>query len=154
MAQKYGVSIKGAYEVSQIYYQQGLQTADVLTLTNETLKLAKVSGLDYAQTTDYMTTALRGFKMEMSEASTVVDVYSNLAAHTAVTQEELAVAMSKTASSLESVGSSFQESSAMISTMVAVTRESATNIGSALKSIAARYGEMKKDPSALIDSEG
>lgn len=154
MAQKYGVSIKGAYEVSQIYYQQGLQTKDVLTLTNETLKLAKISGLDYASTTDYMTTALRGFKMEMSEASTVVDVYSNLAAHTAVTQEELAVAMSKTASSMESVGSSFEESSAMIATMVAVTRESATNIGSALKSIAARYGEMKNDPSKLIDSEG
>ena len=154
MAQTYGVSIKGAYEVSQIYYQQGLETADVLTLTNETLKLAKISGLDYATTTDYMTTALRGFKMEMSEASTVVDVYSNLAAHTAVSSEELAVAMSKTASSMESVGSTFEESSAMIATMVAVTRESATNIGSALKSIAARYGEMKKDPSALIDSEG
>jgi len=42
----------------------------------------------------------------------------------------------------------------MIGTMVAVTRESATNIGSALKSIAARYGEMKSDPSKLIDSEG
>ena len=154
MAQKYGVSIKGAYEVSQIYYQQGLQTADVMTLTNETLKLAKISGLDYAQTTDYMTTALRGFKMEMSEASTVVDVYSNLAAHTAVSQEELAIAMSKTASSMEGVGATFQEASAMIGTMVAVTRESATNIGTALKSIASRYGELTKDPSKLIDSEG
>lgn len=154
MSQKYGVSIKGAYEVSQIYYQQGLQTQDVLTLTNETLKLSKISGLDYAQTTDYMTTALRGFKMEMSEASTVVDVYSNLAAHTAVSQEELAVAMSKTASSMESVGATFQEASAMIGTMVAVTRESATNIGSAMKSIAARYGEMKNNPNAISDIEG
>jgi len=154
MAQAYGTTIKGAYEVSQIYYQQGLGTNDVLTLTNETLKLAKVSGLDYATTTDYMTTALRGFKMEMSEASTVVDVYSNLAAHTAVSSEELAVAMSKTASSMESVGSTFEETSAMIGTMVAVTRESAVNIGSALKSIASRYGEMKSDPLKLVDSEG
>lgn len=154
MAQTYGVSIKGAYEVSQIYYQQGLKTKDVLTLTNETLKLSKVSGLDYASTTDYMTTALRGFKMEMSEASKVVDVYSNLAAHTAVSQEELAIAMSKTASSMQSVGSTFEETSAMIGTMVAVTRESATNIGSALKSIAARYGEMKSNPSATQDIEG
>lgn len=154
LAQKYGTSIKGAYEVSQIYYQQGLDTADVMTLTNETLKLAKVSGLDYAQTTDYMTTAIRGFKMEMSDAGTVVDVYSNLAAHTAVTQEELAVAMSKTASSMEGVGATFKESSAMISTMVAVTRESATNIGTALKSIASRYGEMKSDPLKMVDAEG
>ena len=154
MAQTYGVSIKGAYEVSQIYYQQGLETADVLTLTNETLKLAKISGLDYATTTDYMTTALRGFKMEMQEAGAVVDVYSALAAHTAVSQEELAVAMSKTASSMESVGSTFEETSAMIGTMVAVTRESATNIGSAMKSIASRYGELTKDPTTLLDAEG
>jgi len=42
----------------------------------------------------------------------------------------------------------------MIATMVAVTRESATNIGSALKSIASRYGEMKQDPLKLVDSEG
>lgn len=154
MAQNYGVSIKGAYEVSQIYYQQGLKTNDVLTLTNETLKLAKISGLDYAQTTDYMTTALRGFKMEMSDASTIVDVYSNLAANTAVSQEELAVAMSKTASSMESVGSTFEDTSAMIATMVAVTRESATNIGSAMKSIASRYGELTKDPTKLVDADG
>ena len=154
MAANFGVSIKGAYEVSQIYYQQGLETNDVLTLTNETLKLAKISGLDYAATTDYMTTALRGFKMEMSEASTVVDVYSNLAANTAVSQEELAVAMSKTASSMQNVGSTFEETSAMIGTMVAVTRESATNIGSAMKSIASRYGELTKDPTKLVDEEG
>lgn len=154
MAQKYGVSIAGTYEVSQIYYQQGLQTNEVLTLTNETLKLAKISGMDYKQTTDYMTTALRGFKIEMEDASRVVDVYSALAANTAVTQEELAVAMSKTASSLESVGATFEQSSAMIATMVAVTRESATNIGSALKSIASRYGELTKDPKTLIDADG
>jgi len=62
--------------------------------------------------------------------------------------------MSKTASSLESVGASFEESSAMIATMVAVTRESATNIGSALKSIASRYGELKSDPLKMTDLEG
>ena len=131
-----------------------LETAEVMTLTNETLKMSKISGLDYANATDYMTTALRGFKLEMSEASTVVDVYSALAANTAVSTEELAVAMSKTASSMESVGTTFQDASAMIATMVAVTRESSTNIGSALKSIASRYGEMKSDPAKLIDSEG
>ena len=153
IAEKYGVTIQGAYEVSKIYYQAGYQTNDVLTLMNETLKLSKVSGLDYAKSTDYMMTALRGFKIEVSEASTVVDVYSNLAANTAVSQEELAIAMSKTASSLEGVGASFEEASAMIATMEAVTRESATNIGTAMKSIASRYGEMKKDPLGFSDEE-
>ena len=131
-----------------------MQTQDVMSLTNETLKMSKISGLDYANATDYMTTAIRGFKMELSEANTVVDVYSALAASTAVSTQELAEAMTRTASSMESVGSSFQETSAMMATVIAVTRESANNIGSAFKSIASRYGEMKSDPSALVDSEG
>ena len=154
MAQNFGVTIQGAYEVSKIYYQAGYETNEVLTLTNETLKLSKISGLDYATTTDYMMTAMRGFKLEMEDASRVVDVYSNLAANTAVSQQELAEAMTRTASSLQSVGATFEESSAMIATMVAVTRESANNIGSALKSIASRYGELKSDPTKLFDAEG
>lgn len=92
--------------------------------------------------------------MEVSEAANVVDVYSALAAHTAVSQQELAEAMSKTASSMEGVGSTFQEASAMIATTVAVTRESAMNIGSAMKSIASRFGELTKNPTKLLDAEG
>lgn len=154
LAQKYGTTIKGAYEVSQIYYQQGLKSNEVMSLTEETLKLSKISGLDYATTTDYMTTALRGFHMEMEDASRVVDVYSALAANTAVSQQELAEAMTRTASSMEAIGTTFEQASAMIATMVAATRESASNIGSAMKSIGSRYGELTKDPTKLMDSEG
>lgn len=128
IAEEFAVSIQGVYQVSQIYYQQGLQTAEVMELTTETLKMAKIAGLDYSTAADYMTVAVRGFKMEMSEANKVTDVYSALAAGTASDTEELATAMSKTASSAESVGSSFESTSAMIATMVSVTRESATNI--------------------------
>lgn len=62
--------------------------------------------------------------------------------------------MTRTATSMESVGATFEEASAMIATMVAVTRESANNIGSAMKSIASRYGELTKDPAALLDADG
>ena len=153
IARQYGVAIKGVYEVSQIYYQQGLNKSDVMGLTTETLKMARIAGIDYATAADYMTTAIRGFKLEMSEASHVTDVFSNLAAHTASSTEELATAISKTAASAASVGASFEATSAMMATMIATTRESATNIGTALKSIIARYGELKENVTG-IDSEG
>lgn len=57
IAQQYGVSTNGVYQVSQLFYQQGLQTADVMDLTTETLKMAKIANLDYATATDYMTVA-------------------------------------------------------------------------------------------------
>ena len=154
IAQEYGVSTVGVYEVSQLYYQQGLATAEVMQLTEETLKMAKIANIDYADATDYMTVAIRGFKLEMSDAQNIVDVYSNIAAVTASDTEELAVAMSKTASSAEAVGASFENTTAMIALMVETTREAPQNIGSALKSIISRYGEMTSDPSAIVDSEG
>lgn len=57
MAEQYAVSIKGTYEVSQLFYQQGLQSNQVMKLTEETLKMAKIANLDYAKATDYMTVA-------------------------------------------------------------------------------------------------
>ena len=154
IARQYGVAIKGVYEVSQIFYQQGLDKSSTMELTTETLKMARIAGIDYGTAADYMTTAIRGFKLEMTDAAHVTDVFSNLAAHTASSTEELATAISKTAASAEAVGSSFEATSAMISTMVSVTRESATNIGTALKSVISRYGEMTSDPSKLMDAEG
>lgn len=154
MAREYASSISGVYKVSQLYYQQGLQTKEVMELTEQTLKMARISGLDYAEATNYMTNAVRSFKMEMSDAQRVVDVYSAIAAKSATDVAELAVAMSKTASSAEAVGSSFENTTAMMAVMIEATRESSQNIGSAMKSIISRYGEMKADPSKLVDSEG
>ena len=154
LARDYAASISGVYQVSQLYYQQGLQTADVMALTEQTLKMARISGLDYAQATDYMTNAVRSFKMEMTDAQRVVDVYSSIAASSATSVTELASAMSKTASSAQAVGSSFENTTAMMAVMIEATRESAENIGSAMKSIISRYGEMTSDPSKLMDSEG
>ena len=153
MARDYASSIAGVYEVSQLYYQQGLEMAEVMSLTEATLKMARISGLGYADATDYMTNAVRSFKMEMSEATTVVDVYSAVAASSATSVTELATAMSKTASSAEAVGSSFQNTTAMMAVMIEATRESPENIGSALKSIISRYGELKQNMTGT-DAEG
>lgn len=152
IAQQYGVTTQGVYEVSQLYFQQGLGEADTMAATTETLKMARIAGMDYAEAADGMTVAIRGFNMEMQDAARVTDVYSKVAAITASDTQELVTAMSKTASSAASVGSSFEDTTAMLAVMVEATRESPQNIGSAMKSIISRYGEMTKGLSA--DSEG
>ena len=42
MAQQLGVTTTDAIETSALYYQQGLDTADVMTLTTETIKMARM----------------------------------------------------------------------------------------------------------------
>lgn len=148
LAQEIGVSLVGVYDVQKLYYQQGRDAADVATLTTETLKFARIAEMDYAEATDAMTVAINAFKLEASDASRVVDVYSQLAARAAVDQNELANAMSKVASMAASVGMSLETTSAFLTKIIESTRESAETSGTALKTVLARFGEVKK----LIDT--
>lgn len=154
IAKEYGVTTEGVYQVSQLYYQMGLSSAEVTSLTTETLKMAKIAGLDYSTATDYMASALNGFKMQASDASSIVDTYSALAATAATTTKELATAMSKTASIAEASGMSMQSTSAMLTMMIETTRESPENLGTALKSMIARFQKIDENPKGLINIDG
>ena len=154
MAKQYGVTTQGTYQVSQLYYQMGLATNQVMDLTSETLKMAAISSLDYATATDYMTVALRGFNIEASQATRIVDVYSELAAIAAADTAQIAEAMSKTASIAASAGMSFESTSTFLTMMIETTREAPQNLGTALKTIIARFQEMKENPMEIVSVDG
>lgn len=155
-ASELGVSINSAYEAATLYYQQGLKTNEVVAISNETLKMAKIAGLDAADATDKMTAALRGFNMELNEASAqkIADVYSELAAITAADVDEISSAMTKTASIASSAGMEFETTAAFLSQIIETTRESAETAGTAMKTVIARFQELKKDPSEIGEIDG
>lgn len=68
---------------------------------------------------------LRGFNMELSETSAqrVNDVYSELAAITASNTQEIADAMTRTASIANSAGMAFETTSAFLAQTIETTRE-------------------------------
>ena len=86
-----GATIQDMYESTTLYYQQGLNTQQAMGVATETMKMARIAGMEAADATDMMTAALRGFNMEINEASAqhINDVYSQLAAKTASDTEEL-----------------------------------------------------------------
>ena len=51
-ANELGVSIKSAYESATLYYQQGLKTNEVIAMSNETLKMARIAGLSAEDATN------------------------------------------------------------------------------------------------------
>lgn len=124
-ANELGVAVKGAYESATLYYQQGLDTNEVVAVSSETLKMARIAGMDYADATNYMTAALRGFNMEINEtnAQRINDVYSKLAAITASDTQEIATAMTKTASIASNAGMEFETTAAFLSQIIETTRE-------------------------------
>ena len=148
LAQQKGVELKGVYDVQKLYYQQGRNAEDVEILTNNTLEFARIAELDYAAATDAMTVAINAFNLKAKDSIRIVDIYSNLAARAAVDQSELANAMSKVASMASSVGMSLETTSAFLTQIIETTREAPETAGTALKTVLARFGEVKK----LIDT--
>lgn len=159
-ANELGVAISDAYEATTIFYQQGLKTEAAVALSNETLKMARIAGLDAAEATDRMTNALRGFNMELNEtnAQRVDDVYNKLAAISASNVDEISTAMTKVASLANNANMEFETTSAFLAQMIETTRESAETAGTALKTVVARFSEVKelygKGELLGTDSEG
>ena len=155
-ANQLGSTIKDVYEAATLYFQQGLNKQQSLGLANETLKMARIGGLQAAEATNMMTAALRGFNMEINgtSAQRINDVYSELAAITAADTKEIGSAMERTASIANSANMEFETTSAFLSQMIETTREAPENLGTAMKTIIARFQEMKQDPTRLVDSEG
>lgn len=144
MAQATGSTIKGSYEVAQLYYQQGLTDAEVMAATNETLKMARISNIEYSKATDYATAAIKGFGLAYQDLTHINDVYSNLAAKTAADTEEISIAMSKVASIAHSTGMELETTAAFLTQIIATTREAPETAGTALKTVIARFAEVKK----------
>lgn len=156
MANELGATIQGSYETLTLFYQQGLKINQAMQLGVETMKMARIANLDYATATDYMTAALRGFNMELNEASAtrVNDVYSKLAAVTASDTREISIAMTKTASIANNANMELETTAALLSQIIETTREAPETAGTAMKTIIARFQELKKAPNEIGEVDG
>lgn len=155
-AQKYGVTTGNVVSVQKLYYQQGRSVAEVNELTGETLAFAKISGLEFADATEYMTAALNAFKIEAKDASIVTDTYAALSAKAAVDAKEVAVAMSKVASLAAASNADLQDTSAYLTKIIETTREAPETAGTALKTVIARFTAVNKlteDQAELLDED-
>ena len=145
-ATKLGTSIKSLYEATTLYYQQGLKSEQAMGVGIETMKMARIANMDAAAATEAMTAALRGFNMEINElsATRINDVYSELAAVTAADTSQIATAMSKTASIAASANMEFETTAALLAQIIETTQEAPETAGTAMKTIIARFTEVKQ----------
>lgn len=155
-ANELGLAIKDVYEAETLYYQQGLKAAEVTALSTSTLKMARIAGLSAEDATNKMTAALRGFNMELNQTNgdRIADVYSKLAAITASDVEEISTAMTKTASIASNAGMEFETTAAFLAQIIETTRESAETAGTAMKTVIARFQELKKAPEEIGEVDG
>ena len=148
-AQKFGVSSQNVLEVQNLYYHQGKSMAEVNKLTAQTLTLAKITGMDYERATSDLTAALNAYNIAAEDAVRITDTVAAMDTNAAISSEELMTALTKTASIAANAGMSLESTEVFLTKMIETTREAPENLGTALKTIIARFGEVKQE----IDGE-
>lgn len=148
-AKELSASTRDITEGSLIYYQQGDNDADALAKAKITQKAANVSQIDTADASEYLTAVWNGYQVANQAAEEGMQVYEEyvdklaaVATTTASDLEESSVAMSKVASAANAMGVDFDQLNAQIATIVSVTRQAPESIGTALKTIYARMGDL------------
>lgn len=143
-----GMAIDDIAQASTIFYQQGLNDKAVEQMTEWTALFAKISNETVPEAADQLTAAINGFGFAAEDVGDVVDKMSVLAAYSAADINELATAMSKGASAAAQAGLSFDQYNAYLATMIETTREAPENIGTSLKTIMARFQQVKTEGSS------
>lgn len=132
-------------DASLIYYQQGLSEEEVAARAEVTLKAANVTGQSTQEVSEQLTAVWNGYKVSAQEAELYVDKLAAVAASTAADLEELSTGMSKVASAANSMGVDIDQLNAQLATIVSVTRQAPESVGTALKTIYARLGDLAVD---------
>lgn len=148
-AKNLGSSTLDYTKAALIYAQQGLGDTDIAARTETTLKAANVTGQSGEAVSEQLTAVWNGYKASAQETELYVDKLAAVAATTASDLEELSVGMSKVASAANLMGVDIDQLNAQIATIISVTRQAPESVGTALKTIYARMGDIESG----IDTE-
>lgn len=99
--------------------------------------------IDAGQATEYLTSTIKGFKLEVSEAMDAVSMMTNLDMELATSSGDLMEALSRTATSAQMAGMSLAETAAAVGTIIDVSQKSASSVGESWKTLLSRYGNVK-----------
>lgn len=125
-------------DASLIYYQQGLTDQEVLDRTETTIKMANVAGTTAETASQQLTAIWNNFYDGSQSLDHYADVMVKLGAATASSSDEISEGIEKFAAAANTVGLSYEYAASALATVTAQTRESASVVGTAFRTLFSR----------------
>lgn len=125
-------------DASLIYYQQGLTDQEVLDRTETTIKMANVAGTTAETASQQLTAIWNNFYDGSQSLDHYADVMVKLGAATASSSDEISEGIQKFAAVANTVGLSYEYAASALATVTAQTRESASVVGTAFRTLFSR----------------
>lgn len=143
MAKELGSTTNEIAEAADAWLRQGRSIDETNELIKDSAILSKIGMIDSADATEYLTSALNGYKLSADSALAVISKLNAVDMNAAANAGGIAESMSKTASSAQQAGVSIDQLIGMIATLTDVSQASPENVGTAMKSIISRYTQVK-----------
>lgn len=125
-------------DASLIYYQQGLSDQEVLDRTETTIKMANVAGTSAETASQQLTAIWNNFYDGSESLEHYANVLVKLGAATASSSDEISEGIEKFAAVANTVGLSYEYAASALATVTAQTRESASVVGTAFRTLFSR----------------
>ena len=143
MAQDLGANTTDIASGAVDWLRQGFNQEDTAELVKDSTVLSKLALIDNAQATEYLTSALKGYKLEAKDAMGVIDQLTAIDLEAATSAGDMAEAMSRTANMASTTGFAMNELLGVIATVSEVTQNSASTIGNSVKTLLSRMSNVK-----------
>ena len=138
VARETGNSFKTVSEAALELSRQGLPANEVVTRLKDSMILARLSGLDAAQSVEGLTAAVNSFSKEGLTSSQVLNKISNAAAKYAVSERDLIEGFKRSASVAQQAGVSIDELGGIITAVQQKSARGGAVIGNSFKTIFTR----------------
>ena len=148
LAKELGQSITNVLGSIETFSRLGYNLGDASQLAEFANVLANVAAVGTDEATTGLTSIIKGFNMDVSEAEHVADVLVEVGQKYAVSAGEMIEAYEKSGAALNAANTSFEKSAGLIAAANASVQNAST-VGTALKTISARIRGATADLEAL-----
>lgn len=133
------------------WLRQGHSAEDATKLVNDSMMLSKLGQIDSAEATKALTSAMKGYKVEVDDVAGIVDRLTAVDMQAATSAGDIATAMAETATSARLAGVDMNTLIGYLTVVQEVTQDGAESVGTFMKTTLARYSNIKAG--ALTDPE-
>lgn len=143
MAKELGSTTQKVAESATEWLRQGYSISETNELIKDSMVLSKVGAIEAGDATKYLTSAIKGYKLEATDALGIVDMLTAVDLKAAVSSGELAEGMSQTANLARTTGFEMNQLIGVIATVAETTQNSASSVGNAMKTVFSRMSNVK-----------
>jgi TP901 family phage tail tape measure protein len=135
LSKEYGVPTTAVLKSMKVFAQQGLTQQEVIERTGTATLASNVTTLDAKGATEALTAAMKIFRSEGQQSLRFLDAWSETEAKHAITAEDMANAIKKSAAAAKTAGVDFDELNGIVAAIGSVTRQSGKEVGTSLRFI-------------------